>query len=125
MLSTPSPPAVPAATFPVGACLHGTDGRLYQVNTTSRSARRWLPCGTSADTRDHLLVPVRLTYPSTESQPCARNARDVQRRLAPLPCHDVRVTWDLEQGAYTVACYVRVKDLGAFRDAMPPGAQSA
>lgn len=123
-----APPSINASAFPVGACLHGKDGKLYQVNTTSRSVRRWLPCGTSADTMNHLLMPVRLSFPVSESErssrpcnacgvasapPSVEAMRDVRAAVRPLPYHDVHVTWDLEQCAYIVQCYVQANDLGA------------
>lgn len=114
-----APPVAPPSAFPVGACLHGKDGKLYQINTTSRSVRRWLPCGSSQEHIDNLLVPVRLWFEPESScesslllSPQTLQFLRSVIKTATSGLYDYHVAYDLSEKQYVVSGYIINKDTG-------------
>lgn len=113
------PPTAPASAFPVGACLHGKDGKLYQINTTARSVRKWLPCGSSQEHIDNLLVPVRLWFranaPAAAEEDVLLSPHTLQFirntiKTSTTGLYDYHVAYDLSEKQYIVSGYAVNKD---------------
>ncbi len=101
--------------------MHGTDGKLYQINSTVRSVRKWMPCGSSQEHIDNLLVATRLWFrPGADVDheqllsPAALQFLRSVVKTSTTGFYDCQVAYDLSAGQYVITGYVVKKDAAAF-----------
>ena len=107
-------PHADASKFPVGSCMIGNDGKRYQVNTTARSVRRWLPAYNSADCIQTTLTLVHVSFelhPVTSALASIKSALHQCIKGPMRLLYDIDIVLHMESMRYGVYGYVQLKDM--------------
>lgn len=110
-------PHADAGKFPVGSCMVGNDGKRYQVNTTARSMRKWLPASNSADCIQATLTLVHVSFELhcvTSALAAIKSALHQCFKSPACLLYDVDIVLHMESMRYGVYGYVQLKDIPHF-----------